>query len=365
MIAFLRGNIIYSDIEKSLVILDVQGVGYEIFLPVNQMYFTQFSVQQNYNDNHNTNNNYGSNSYLNQSASFFIYTYVREDRIVLYGFPNFTQRELFSILLDTKDIGPKLAVTILSNIKADDFINLILTKNITGLSSIKGIGTLTAERIVSGLKNKIVKRFNSFKDVEAASIGSVTNIANSSYDYDINGSGKNRDSGVDIGVASGITIANINNNADKKNIENSNSLNNGHNDDSLDEDLNLNNSLGFGNSSLVPGDNNSNSTAKNFNNNNNNNNKNNNDHRDNYNNNKGNSAGKNIIYETALALNALGYSMADSIELASCASKDMQEIRRQSQIADVKAETVNICEINTENLLKECLKHIYKNKISS
>ena len=144
MIAFLRGNIIYSDIEKSLIILDVGGVGYEIFLPVNPVYFSQFSAQ----------------NVISKYASLFIYTYVREDRIALYGFPNFTQRELFSILLDTKDIGPKLAVTILSNINADDFINLILTKNIDGLSLIKGIGKLTAERIISGLKNRIIKRFN-------------------------------------------------------------------------------------------------------------------------------------------------------------------------------------------------------------
>ena len=351
MIAFLRGNIIYSDIEKSLVILDVQGVGYEIFLPVNQMYFSQFCVQQNHNGSHSSDSYYASNSGLNQCASFFIYTYVREDRIVLYGFPNFTQRELFSILLDTKDIGPKLAVTILSNIKADDFINLVLTKNITGLSSIKGIGTLTAERIVSGLKNKIVKRFNSFKDVEAASIGNITSIMNSNYD--INGGNKNRNSDVSIDVAG--DIADVSGSADKKNSESENSgslneslndgLNHGHNGSSS---VSLNNSLG---GSL-------NSPAKNPNNDN---------DRDNNDrgNNNGNSTGKNIIYETALALNALGYSMADSIELASCTSKAMQEMQEQSQIADAGAEAVYICEINTENLLKECLKHIYKNKISS
>jgi len=353
MIAFLRGNIIYSDIEKSLVILDVQGVGYEILLPVNQMYFSQFFVQQNRNDSrHNSDDAHAGNSGLNHCASFFIYTYVREDRIVLYGFPNFTERELFSILLDTKDIGPKLAVTILSNIKADDFINLILTKNITGLSSIKGIGTLTAERIVSGLKNKIVKRFNSFKDVEAASMGSIASIAGGNCDRD--GSSKNRNGDVSMGVIAG--ISNVNNSAGKKNNENNNGINDGLNyrlNHGLNgsSDDNLNNGLGSSLNSFKNPNNNSNS----------------NDRVHNVQgNNNGNNAGKNIIYETALALNALGYSMADSIELASCTNKEMQDMQKkeQSQIADAGAGAVYICEINTENLLKECLKHIYKNKIS-
>jgi Holliday junction resolvasome RuvABC DNA-binding subunit len=363
MIAFLRGNIIYSDIEKSLVILDVKGVGYEIFLPVNQMYFSQFFLQQNnynyddyaFHDDCHNDNNMGA---INRCTSFFIYTYVREDRIVLYGFPNFTQRELFSILLDTKDIGPKLAVTILSNINADDFINLILTKNIAGLSSIKGIGTLTAERIVSGLKNKIVKRFNSFKDVEAANIGG------NSYSYDIN-NGESGNSGLNVGTS----IANVYD--DGKNNENNNSLNgslNNENNNSINnyksnnsvKVVSNNNNSGYTDNNNV----NANSQSSNITHNNSrNSNKNNNSNNNRFNNgNSNNSTGKNIIYETALALNALGYSMADSIELASRTSKDMQE---QNQIAYAGTKAAYICEINTENLIKECLKHIYKNKILS
>ena len=319
MIAFLRGNIIYSDIEKSLVILDVQGVGYEIFLPVNQMYFSQFFVQQNHNGSLNNNGDYSNNSGLNQYASFFIYTYVREDRIVLYGFPNFTQRELFSILLDTKDIGPKLAVTILSNINADDFINLVLTKNIAGLSSIKGIGTLTAERIVSGLKNKIVKRFNSLKDVEAASIGE--------YNYNTGGGSTSSINNTKNSNFYAAHAANFNNSVISNNGSKTKSIDkNGDNDNNNDKKINI-------------GISNSNSNSKN----------------------NGNSIGKNIIYETALALNALGYSMADSIELASRTGRELQE---QSQISGAVAEAAYTFEINTENLIRECLKHIYKNKIS-
>ncbi len=294
MIAFLRGNIIYSDIEKSLVILDVGGVGYEIFLPVNPVYFPQFSAQNDIN--------------INKYVSLFIYTYVREDRITLYGFPNFTQRELFSILLDTKDIGPKLAVTILSNINADDFINLVLTKNIDGLSLIKGIGKLTAERIISGLKNRIIKRFNSFKDVEAIGIGN-NNKNNININYE-NNYAKNKINNADADL----NPNQINNNVDNKE---KNDINN--NINSINDDYNKL-------------------------------------HRQDK---KSNIAGKNIIYETALALNALGYSMADSIELAGQISKEIYD-----EINSNGNGTKELFKINTENLTKECLKYIYQNKIS-
>ncbi|MHB1679855.1 MAG: Holliday junction branch migration protein RuvA [bacterium] len=309
MIAFLRGNIIYSDIEKSLIILDVSGVGYEIFLPVNPVYFSQFSAQ----------------NVISKYVSLFIYTYVREDRITLYGFPNFTQRELFSILLDTKDIGPKLAVTILSNTNADDFINLILTKNIDRLSLIKGIGKLTAERIISGLKNKIIKRFNSFKDVEAISIGNDNdNDININYE---NNYAKNRANNTDE--------ANLNLNADAD--LNSNQINNS------TGNKNINNNINNIHSNISDNDTNDINDYNKL-------------HRQDK---KSNITGKNIIYETALALNALGYSMADSIELAGQISKEIHD-----GINSNGNGTKELYEINTENLTKECLKHIYQNKIS-
>lgn len=313
MIAFLRGNIIYSDIEKSLIILDVGGVGYEIFLPVNPVYFSQFSAQ----------------NVISKYVSLFIYTYVREDRIVLYGFPNFTQRELFSILLDTKDIGPKLAVTILSNINADDFINLILTKNIDGLSLIKGIGKLTAERIISGLKNRIIKRFNSFKDIEAISIGN-----NNENNYAKNKTNNANEANLSINknTAADLNPNQINNSVENKENKENKDINNNINNiysNSSDNDANNINGINDDYNKL---------------------------HRQDK---KSNIAGKNIIYETALALNALGYSMADSIELAGQISKEMHD-----EINSNRSRTKELYEIDTENLTKECLKHIYQNKIS-
>ena len=96
MIAFLRGTLIYRDIEKSLIILETGGVGYEVYMPM---------------PNFEKNSAYVSEGMV---LSLFIHTYVREDRITLYGFNTKLQREIFSLLLDVKDVGPKLAVTILS-----------------------------------------------------------------------------------------------------------------------------------------------------------------------------------------------------------------------------------------------------------
>ena len=132
MIAYLKGRVIYRDNEKSSIILEANGVGYEVFIP--------------------------AAGPLNQNSSFFIYTYVREDRITLYGFHTSLQREIFSLLLEVKDVGPKLAVTVLSGIDPNNFLNILTTQDISALSQIKGIGKAKAERIIMELKNKILKK---------------------------------------------------------------------------------------------------------------------------------------------------------------------------------------------------------------
>ncbi len=132
MIAYLKGRVIYRDNEKSSIILEANGVGYEVFIP--------------------------AAGPLNQNSSFFIYTYVREDRITLYGFYTSLQREIFSLLLEVKDVGPKLAVTVLSGIDPNNFLNILTTQDISALSQIKGIGKAKAERIIMELKNKILKK---------------------------------------------------------------------------------------------------------------------------------------------------------------------------------------------------------------
>lgn len=134
MIAYLQGRVIYRDIERSLIILETNGVGYEVYVPVSD-----------------------KNRDTGKGLSLFIYTYVREDRITLYGFDTTLQREIFALLINVKDVGPKLAVTILSSIDAANFINILTTQDISALSQIKGIGAAKSERIIRELKNKVLK----------------------------------------------------------------------------------------------------------------------------------------------------------------------------------------------------------------
>ncbi len=152
MIAYLHGKVILRDIGKSLIILEAYGVGYEVYMPM---------------PNFEKNSDYVSEG---TGINLFIYTYVREDRITLYGFNTKLQREIFSLLLDVKDVGPKLAVTILSSIDASNLINILTSQDISALCGIKGIGQSKAERIVMELKNKIIKKAASFNDVKADDI---------------------------------------------------------------------------------------------------------------------------------------------------------------------------------------------------
>ncbi|HEC24849.1 MAG TPA: Holliday junction branch migration protein RuvA [bacterium] len=144
MIAYLRGRIIYRDIEKSLIILDVNGIGYEVYVPVG-----------------------GRTPDIERETSLFIYMYVREDKITLYGFDTTLQREIFGFLLNVKDVGPRLAVAVISNIDANNFLNILTTQDVSALSRIKGIGTAKAERIIMELKNKVLKKVSLLSDVNA------------------------------------------------------------------------------------------------------------------------------------------------------------------------------------------------------
>ncbi len=162
MIAYLKGRVIYRDNEKSSIILEANGVGYEVFIPTGGPLNQSFEPKVGANG--------AEQSKIFGSLSLFIYTYVREDRITLYGFHTSLQREIFNLLLEVKDVGPKLAVTILSGIDANNFLNILTTQDISSLSQIKGIGKAKAERIVMELKNKILRKPALINDVKAEDI---------------------------------------------------------------------------------------------------------------------------------------------------------------------------------------------------
>lgn len=132
MIAHLSGTLLSK--EPNSVIVEVGGVGYEVTIPISTFYDLEAP---------------GSNVKLR------IYTHVREDALQLYGFKTLRERELFMRLISVSGIGPKLGVTLLSGMSADEMIASIRTNNLARLTLIPGVGRKTAERLVMELRDKV------------------------------------------------------------------------------------------------------------------------------------------------------------------------------------------------------------------
>jgi Holliday junction DNA helicase RuvA len=132
MIAHLSGTLLAK--HATTVILDVGGVGYEVTIPLSTFYDLE---------------DVGANVALR------IYTHVREEALQLFGFKTARERELFMRLISVSGIGPKLGITMLSGMSADEIIASIRTNNLARLTSIPGVGRKTAERLVIELRDKI------------------------------------------------------------------------------------------------------------------------------------------------------------------------------------------------------------------
>jgi Holliday junction DNA helicase RuvA len=132
MIAHLSGILLSK--QATSVIVDVGGVGYEVTIPVSTFYDLEEP---------------GSKVQLR------IYTHVKEDALQLYGFKTARERELFTRLISVSGIGPKLGITLLSGMSADEMIASIRTNNLARLTLIPGVGRKTAERLVMELRDKV------------------------------------------------------------------------------------------------------------------------------------------------------------------------------------------------------------------
>lgn len=132
MIASLRGKLLEK--EPARVVIDVHGVGYEVFIPTTT--FTAMPSPGN-------------------DVALEIHTHVREDALSLYGFSSRQERRVFERLITISGIGPRLAVTILSGGSVDGLVGAIRTGDLARLTSIPGVGKKTAERIVVELKDKL------------------------------------------------------------------------------------------------------------------------------------------------------------------------------------------------------------------
>ena len=132
MIAFLRGRIF--DKQPNLLIVDVQGVGYHVTVPLSTFYDA---------------------GEVGTEVALRIYTHVREDALQLYGFLTPLEHQLFERLIAVGGIGPKLAIAVLSGIEPRELLAAIHRSDVARLTGIPGVGRKTAERMVLELKDRL------------------------------------------------------------------------------------------------------------------------------------------------------------------------------------------------------------------
>ena len=132
MIGSLVGLI--KEKKPSLLLLEVNGVGYEIHVPLS----TSFQLPKN-----------------GESAYLLTHLIVREDQHTLYGFATEEERNLFRTLIKISGVGAKMALTILSGINVNGFVQSVINEDIDTLVHLPGIGKKTAERLIVEMKDRL------------------------------------------------------------------------------------------------------------------------------------------------------------------------------------------------------------------
>ncbi len=141
MIAYIKGILV--DQSETSVLLENNGIAYEIFM---------------------------SNPYqlsLNQEHKIFTYQHVREDAILLFGFPSMNEKQVFLGIINVKGIGPKTAMNILSKTTANEFLQAIENEDLNYLKTLPGIGKKTASQILLDLKGKMLIASDETKPVSS------------------------------------------------------------------------------------------------------------------------------------------------------------------------------------------------------
>jgi Holliday junction DNA helicase RuvA len=133
MIARLQGVLATKHVDR--VVVDVHGVGYQVFVPLST-YYTLPDPEA--------------------PVTLLTTTYVREDTLRLYGFATQQEQALFELLLGVSSVGPRLALNMLSSLVAADLQQAIAGADIARLQRIPGIGRKTAERVILELKDKVL-----------------------------------------------------------------------------------------------------------------------------------------------------------------------------------------------------------------
>lgn len=132
MIAALRGLV--AEKNSTDVVVDVNGVGYRVYMSL--LALTRLPEE-------------------GEPVRLRIRTVVREDALDLYGFLTRTEEELFLLLTSVSQVGPKLALNVMSGLEVETLISAISKGEVGRLTKIRGVGKKTAERLVLELKDKV------------------------------------------------------------------------------------------------------------------------------------------------------------------------------------------------------------------
>ncbi|UOQ86134.1 Holliday junction branch migration protein RuvA [Gracilibacillus salinarum] len=131
MIAYINGLV--SDITEQIILIETNGIGYEVICP--NPY--RFQVQ------------------TGEQLKIYTYHYVREDAQILYGFQNQEEKKLFAQILNVSGIGPKGALAVLASTSVKDFVLAIDQEDEKFLTSFPGVGKKTARQMILDLKGKL------------------------------------------------------------------------------------------------------------------------------------------------------------------------------------------------------------------
>lgn len=146
MIANIKGILIQKSVNS--VIIDVNGIGYRVFVPLSTFYELPD---------------------IGFPVSLNIHTHVKEDAIHLFGFCSLEEKELFQLMISVTGIGPRLATNILSGISASDLCRAVCAEDIKKLMGIPGVGKKMADRMIFELKDRLLKLLPESEEAAAGS----------------------------------------------------------------------------------------------------------------------------------------------------------------------------------------------------
>lgn len=147
MLGYLKGKVIYSNADY--VLIDVNGVGYEVYCSASAFFKMA----------------------IGNVAEVYTYLQVSETSgVVLYGFSSIEEKNMFLKLISVSGVGPKMGIAVLSSMDINGLVTAIATQDVKRLSSVKGLGKKTAERIILELREKVsanAPEVGSLKDISA------------------------------------------------------------------------------------------------------------------------------------------------------------------------------------------------------